>query len=68
MVCESKERETSFVVVVKLGEVEWLVMESAMSTSPEHIGEYVDDAFSFAGELEADSSDSGGDIVNKDVP
>ena len=43
-----------------------LVIKSAMSTSLEHMGEYVDDAFSFAGELEADSSDSGGEIVSRE--
>ena len=54
-------------IVVVAGALWVLVVRSAMSTSTEHIGEYVDDDLSFAGELDADSSDSGGVIVKREV-
>lgn len=43
-----------------------LVCGLAMSTSSEPIGEYVNDALSLAGELDADSSDSGDVIVSRE--
>ena len=67
--CVSKGLEMAFATTTAASRFDVPVLPvtwSAMSTSPGHMGEYVDDALSFAGELDADSSDSGGEIVSRE--
>ena len=61
MVCKPDVAKVVVVVALLL-----VVIVSSMSTSSEHIGEYDDDALSLAGELDADSSDSGGVIMRRE--